>query len=267
MKKLLLLFLFIGFTVVLASKTFAQTEGTLTFSVKTTCPSGQFNPKHLVAIWIQNSSVSGSSSAFIKTKVKYGNNYTQYLNAWKSASTSNTTDATTGATRNVSSETLSFTWNGKNVSGTLVPDGTYYIWMQMTASNTNGATAYLAFTKGPNADHQTGSSGNFTNMTADWTPASAMGITETSGNLSVKCFPNPFTNETTIEYTLEDPAKVSADVYDLQGKHVISLVNDVDVYGKNSIKWVASSDVKPGVYYVSIKAGKYNVVKKVVLSK
>lgn len=266
MKKLVFL-LFLGFIVVSANKTLAQTAGNLSFTVTVTCPSGTFNPKHIVAIWIQNSSVSGSSAAFIKTKVKYGNSYLQYLNAWKSASISNTADATTGATKNATSETITFSWNGTNVSGILVPDGTYYIWMQATSSDANGASTYLSFTKGAVADHQTGGTGNFTNMVLDWTPSTA-GINEsTSGDLSVKCFPNPFITETTIDYTLENPAKVSVYVYDAQEKLVKSLVNDIEAYGKNSVKWVASSDINPGVYYVSVKAGKYNILKKVVLTK
>jgi hypothetical protein len=266
MKKFLLL-LFIGFSVFSVNKSVAQTNGTLTFSVLSTCPSGQFANRHIVAIWIQNSSTSNASTTFIKTKIKYGNNYLQYLNAWKTASTSNVTDATTGATKTTASETLTFTWNGTNSSSALVPDGTYYVWMQSSSADANGATSYIAFTKGPTAFHQTGGSGNFTNIVLDWTPA-VTGISEaTSGDLSVKCFPNPFTTETTIDYTLENSAKVFINVYDLHGSLVKSLANDVESYGKNSVKWTASSEIASGVYYISVKAGNFNIVKKVLLSR
>lgn len=260
MKKFLLLLL-IGFTVISVNKTSAQTAGTLTFSVTTTSPGGQFAPKHIIAIWIES-----SAGTFIKTKVKYGNNYLQYLNVWKTKSTSNVTDATTGATKTTHG-TKTFSWNGTNVSGTLVADGTYKVWLQMADADANGPTTSISFTKGATADHQTASSGNFTNMILDWTPVTTGIVESISGDLSVKCFPNPFTTETTIDYTLENSAKVFIDVYDLQGNLVKSLVNDVESYGKNSVKWTASSEIASGVYYISVKAGNFNIVKKVLLSR
>ena len=46
-------------------------------------------------------------------------------------------DATTGPTLQ-NHGTRTFTWNATNVSGALVPDGDYKIWIQMTDKNANG---------------------------------------------------------------------------------------------------------------------------------
>lgn len=248
------------FSAFFAEKTEAQTAGSLTFSFAATEPSGNYTNAIVLAIWIEN-----SSGTFIKTKMRYAGIRKQYLNVWISKSSENVVDATTGATCGLG--TKSITWNGTNVSGTLVPDGTYKVWIQMSDKNSNGPTASLTFTKGATADHQTGATGNFTNMVLDWTPL-GVGIAESvSGDLSVKCFPNPFSTETTIDYTLENPSTVSISVYDLQGNLVKTLVDSEESYGNNSITWSATSDIAPGAYYVSIKTGTNSIVKKVLLTK
>ncbi|MFM2290963.1 MAG: hypothetical protein RIS29_776 [Bacteroidota bacterium] len=121
------------------------TAGTMTASVSTSTYSGQYAPRHVMAVWVVN-----SSGTFIKSLNVYGNNYTSYLTNWKSASSSNKTDATTGATL-TSHASVSCSWNGKNVSGTVVPDGTYKLCVEFTEANSSGKYAVYSFTKGSTA--------------------------------------------------------------------------------------------------------------------
>lgn len=259
MKKLLLIAIIIA-SASFCQRSHAQTAGTLTFSFTATEPAGNYSNAIVLAIWIEN-----SSGTFIKTKMRYAGVRKQYLNVWINKSAENVVDATTGATCGLG--TKSITWNGTNVAGAQVLDGTYKVWLQMSDKNSNGPTTSLTFTKGTAADHQTGASGNFTNMVLDWTPL-GVGLAESvSGDLSVKCFPNPFSTETTIDYTLENSSKVSISVYDLQGNLVKTLVDNVESYGKNSVIWTATSDIAPGAYYVSIKTASNSIVKKVLLTK
>ncbi|HNW70533.1 MAG TPA: T9SS type A sorting domain-containing protein [Bacteroidales bacterium] len=241
----------------------AQTPGTLTFSVTTTCPSGQFSPRHLVAIWIQNSSVSGASGAFIKTKVRYGTHYLSFLNAWYSASAQSVTDATTGATRNIASETLTFTWNATNVSGSIVPDGTYYIWMQMTAANANGATAYVSFTKGPSPETLTpAATGNYSNININWVPQ-GLGVNENSSpkqNISVS--PNPVTSLSRIMYSLDELSDVTITLHDITGKLISVILDGNQDSGSYSLPLTGVSELKQGIYFIKIYTGKtQNTVK------
>ncbi len=258
MKKLLFLTTIILAVAFSANESKAQTAGSLTFSFTATEPSGNYSNKVVLAIWIEN-----SSGTFIKTKMRYGVTRVQYLNVWINKSSQNVVDATTGATTTIG--TKSITWNGTNASGALVPDGTYKVWLQMSDANSNGPTTSLTFTKGVAADHQTGASGNFTNMVLNWTP-STVGVNETvSGDLSVNCFPNPFNSETSIDYTLENASKATVSIYDLQGNLVQKLVDNQESYGKNTVIWNATSNIAPGAYYISVKAGNFSVVKKVML--
>jgi hypothetical protein len=175
---LTLVLISISLLIIISPTAFSQTTGTLTFSMVTTA-SGGYSPKHLVAIWIEN-----SSGTFIKTKVKYAStsNY-DHLGNWTGKSSQNTVDATTGATL-TSHGTVSLNWNGTNVAGTQVPDGTYNIWVEMawaSSLTTGKTTTSFAFTKGTSAVHLTpASTTNFSSITIDWVPAGSTPTISTS---------------------------------------------------------------------------------------
>ncbi len=61
---------------------------------------------------------------------------------------------------------------------------------------------------------------------------------------SLKCFPNPFSEQTTFEFDLESPAPVELSLYDLRGKFVVCLINQTVNPGHHSIKW-ESPDTAP----------------------
>jgi len=161
-------YLFCFLLITISTFAFGQTQGTLTCSFTTTS-SGGYTPKHLLAVWIEN-----SSGTFIKTKMKYSStsNYDHLAN-WTSKSNKNTVDALTGATLN-SHSTRTFTWDGTNISGTQVADGPYKIWIELAWGNsmTSGKiTSSYSFTKGVNEDHQTPSgNANLSNIKIDWVP-------------------------------------------------------------------------------------------------
>jgi hypothetical protein len=186
-----LLFLFAAGTL------FSQTAGTLSFSVTTTS-SGGYSPSHLLAIWIENNSAS-----FIKTKIKYaGDGDLDHLQTWVNKSGQNVVDATTGATL-TSHGTITFLWNGTNVSGSLVPDGSYSVWLEMAwaGSLTTGKTVNsYPFTKGAAPFHSAPSNtANFLSMILDWIPSTTAveGVLE---NKDIKAYPNPTTGIFSIDF-------------------------------------------------------------------
>jgi len=121
------------------------TSGTMSATLSTSTYSGRYSPKHIMAVWIVN-----SSGTFIKSLNVYGNNYMSYLTNWKSVSSSNKTDATTGATLS-SHGSVSCSWNGTNVSGTVVPNGTYKLCVEFTENDATGQYATYSFSKGSTA--------------------------------------------------------------------------------------------------------------------
>ena len=87
-------------------------------------------------------------------------------------------------------------------------------------------------------------------------PPSALG--KVSNNMSdlLMCYPTVFTQETTINYSLDNSEQVVVAVYSTNGKLVDMLVNESQFAGEYSVNWNATnSGVAMGTYLVVIRAG------------
>lgn len=81
-------------------------------------------------------------------------------------------------------------------------------------------------------------------------------------------YPNPFNPVTRIEYAVPagtHPA-VSLQVYDVLGRLVSTLVNEVKEPGTYAVRWDAGS-VASGVYYYRLDAGNFQAIRKMLLLK
>ena len=79
-------------------------------------------------------------------------------------------------------------------------------------------------------------------------------------------YPNPFNPSTTISYNLRTQSFVTLKVYDLLGREVTTLVNNVEEPGFKSVNFNATN-LTSGVYYYCLQAGNYSEIKKLVLLK
>jgi hypothetical protein len=82
-------------------------------------------------------------------------------------------------------------------------------------------------------------------------------------------YPNPFNLSTTINYQLPYPSRVSLSVYDLLGRQVKTLVDDVKEAGYHQAVFDASG-LASGVYIYRVQAtgnGSYHQVKRMLLLK
>jgi hypothetical protein len=126
---------------------FAQTDGTVTFRVKTEDPEDvSYSPRNCMAIW-----VTTSTGEFVKTLKRRANSRINYLYKWVADSNKDVTDAVTGATIS-SLQTHNVTWDCRDTSGALVADGTYRMRAEFTTRNGQGPytpSTYIQFTKGP----------------------------------------------------------------------------------------------------------------------
>ena len=71
---------------------------------------------------------------------------------------------------------------------------------------------------------------------------------------------------TNIQYDLPFDNFVSIKIYDILGKEVVTLVNEM----KNAGRYIVSfngSNLSSGIYYYKIKAGEYEQVRKMLLIK
>ena len=81
-------------------------------------------------------------------------------------------------------------------------------------------------------------------------------------------YPNPFNPTTKIDFDLPQDSKVSIKVYDISGKEVSTLVNDVRTAGYYTVLFDASN-LSSGVYFYRIMTGdgKFVMTKKLLLMK
>ena len=84
-------------------------------------------------------------------------------------------------------------------------------------------------------------------------------------------YPNPFNPITLINYELTYDGLVNITIYDMMGKIVKTLVDNLQTAGYKSVQWNATNDrnkpVSAGIYLYTIKAGEISQTKKMVLLK
>ena len=77
-------------------------------------------------------------------------------------------------------------------------------------------------------------------------------------------YPNPFNPTTTIFYELPKQTRVTIKIFNMLGKEIASLVDEVKGPGRYDIDWNASGFAS-GVYFYKLQTGSYTSVKKLVL--
>jgi unsaturated rhamnogalacturonyl hydrolase len=81
-------------------------------------------------------------------------------------------------------------------------------------------------------------------------------------------FPNPFNPNTIIKYRVAEENHVSLKVYDLLGREVATLVDEIRRPGFYTSQFsISKLDFPSGVYFYKIQSGKYSSTKKMILSK
>lgn len=84
-------------------------------------------------------------------------------------------------------------------------------------------------------------------------------------------YPNPFNPHTTIRYTLPERGIVSIVVYDVLGRRVRTLVDDVRDGGDHVVSWDGLNDMgedaATGVYFLRLVSSGETLTQKMVLTK
>lgn len=227
----------------------AQSEGTLTVTATTSSAGGNYAPKNIVAIWIED-----NQGNFVKTLLAYAQTRKTHLNTWEASTTAagspfNTVDAITGATKS-SHATRTCTWNGTDVNGTLVADGTYRIRMELTDKNSTGNYSTFTFTKGPDAENQAPANvPSFSSITLNWEPL-ATSVNDPQLEREYQVFPNPVINTLNIS---------GQNILNVQ---IINQAGYVLYDGNQAV--IDMNSFSDGVYYVKISSQKGIVTKKVM---
>ena len=84
-------------------------------------------------------------------------------------------------------------------------------------------------------------------------------------------YPNPFNPSTLIQFDLPKQAQVKIDIFNVLGKEIAEIANNVYSAGTHQVVWNgrtnAGVQLSSGVYFVRLNAGSLTDTKKVVLMK
>lgn len=270
---LMVLTVFSFFSMISAAQKPAQlelTDGSLSFTVRTVTNNAAYSPRNVLAIWVKD-----SQGNFVISRKVMAASRKQHLVKWVASSNNNSVNAITGATlQNHQLHTIS--WDCRDVSGNLVPDGIYEIWVEFTERNSanGGATGpftKFAFNKGSEVvSIVVPDEANFKDMVLNYSPLN-VGIDENMQlNLKFNAFPNPFVDRLNVSFELPESSFINISVYDLHGKRIVELVDENLPQGVSSYFWEGEIDngnkIDPGVYFLRVVYGGKLFMYKVVFS-
>jgi hypothetical protein len=227
----------------------AQTSGELTVTTSTSLTGGNFAPRNIVAIWVED-----DAGNFIKTLLAYAQQRKTHLNTWQATTTEagspfNIVDAISGPTR-TSHATRTCTWDCTDFEGNTAIDGTYNVWMELTDKNATGNFNSFTFTKGPEPESLTPSDvPSFASISIDWVPV----ITDIADNKiqeDFTIFPNPTSGRFEISGN------------EINEIEIRNLLGDM-IYKGNSTQINISEEPK-GIYLVKITSGKETKTTKII---
>ncbi|MCX6152802.1 MAG: T9SS type A sorting domain-containing protein [Candidatus Kapabacteria bacterium] len=95
-----------------------------------------------------------------------------------------------------------------------------------------------------------------------------------SANINLKSgtnYPNPFSEQTSIEFEIANPGNVGVIIYDNSGNQIQSLICENCSTGKNTLKWDGMDKnhnrVQSGTYFYEVHYGKEILSKKMIVIK
>ncbi len=149
---------------------------------------------------------------------------------------------------------------------------TTYSWDYGDASvGATVATTSHQYTKpGRYAVKLTTTNGGCTTTTIDSITVMWTGINETPAvNYSLNIYPNPFKDQTTIAYSIDNAAQVKVEVMDVLGRTVATLVNHHQVSGSYNVSFNATEfkNANSGIYIVRMSIGDRVITKQITLVK
>lgn len=106
----------------------------------------------------------------------------------------------------------------------------------------------------------------FDEMKINGTPITSVSENPESSTFNARAYPNPFSGETTIEYSLPESGNVEVSIFDLNGRKRATLLAEKQEEGKHQIRWKPNQqnvlNLNSGVYLCRISSsGKEEVIK------
>jgi hypothetical protein len=90
----------------------------------------------------------------------------------------------------------------------------------------------------------------------------------TKPNNTFICYPNPFSNQISIETILSEKQKLQITIFDITGKQIKTIINKIESPGNYRFKWNGTDknekEVKDGLYFIKLKVSDQTIIKKVI---
>ena len=110
---------------------------------------------------------------------------------------------------------------------------------------------------------------HFSAITSDGLTTKTFTPDNNTGKILLNNFPNPFSQLTTISFTLSQSQKVSMQIFDETGKFVKTLADAQMQAGTHQLVWNARDEkqnaVATGIYFLRIQTGNYTETRKLVV--
>lgn len=229
----------------------------VTFNVTTVTDNGNFSPKHILAIWVED-----ANGAFVKSIKVNAATRIQYLYSWNANSGGNKVDAITGATL-PAHQSHTVTWNCKNTSNSVVPNGNYKMLIEYTDQHAQGPIYSLAFTISGTSQHLAPTDQSyFKNISLDFNPVST-GISDNIvGNQILSVYPNPNNGLFHITLTTEEKSLVTLRVVNIKG----AVIHQEQIQTDKLINYpIQLSNYSRGTYILELTNNKKSISQKLTL--
>jgi hypothetical protein len=83
-----------------------------------------------------------------------------------------------------------------------------------------------------------------------------------SVTMFTQIYPNPASGSVTIEFSLAEPSSVTFELYDVIGRYVTTIANDLFEGGSSEEIWDSGS-INPGIYFLRMNAAGYTGLKRI----
>jgi hypothetical protein len=252
----------------------APGDTTVLFTVKTVTYNGLYGPRHVLAIWITNSSNQYVTTLKLNGSLN-GTLHDQYRNKlfkWKTyvpslATPPVTADCISGASLTAHT-THTVKWNGKDAAGVIVPDGIYTMWVEVNETNLSGnPVTSIQFEKGTVDQHLTPANIScFQNLDLKYFARLDAEIESFIGNTAVSISPNPTSEASNIELLLTKTSSVQISIFSITGKLVHRFNKNNYSEGKHVFLWnPKESGVASGSYFVHVSVDNRNQIFKLII--
>jgi len=91
-------------------------------------------------------------------------------------------------------------------------------------------------------------------------------ISDTDNKIDINCYPNPFTQNTLINFNLTQSQKVKLEIYNINGKKINTLIDQQLKTGNHQVEF-ENNNLQEGIYFVKLITNNNVITKKLIFVK